>query len=249
MIKPLRSIGIKALLAAALLLCSPPANAGWEDLLRGAQDVLSGGGKGGLSQARIVQGLKEALHIGTQKAVDKVSVPGGYLDNPDIKIPLPDTLQKVEGGLRAIGYGSQVDSFEESMNRAAERAAPAARDLFVDAVKGMTFDDAQRILKGRDNEATLYFKDKTWDRLLNAFKPLVHTAMGETGVTRRYQELEAQAVRLPLVDRLGLDLDQYVSERALDGLFLMLEREEQKIRTDPSARVTEILKEVFGSRQ
>jgi len=239
-------ICILAVIAACSIL-STSSYAGWGDFLKQVEKAL-GTSNGELSQDKIGKGLKEALKIGAGNAVEKVSVLNGYYGNPEIKIPLPEKVQKMESLLRTVGFGSQVDAFGESMNRAAEKAAPAARDLFWDAVKGMTFDDANKILKGRDNEATLYLKDKTGAKLLETFKPLVHQAMGNVGVTKQYQELETRVKNIPLVgESLGLDIDQYVSDKALNGLFIMLEKEEQKIRKDPAARVTELLKDVFGS--
>jgi hypothetical protein len=204
-------------------------------------------GVGGLTQEEITAGLKEALRIGTENAVQKVSQVGGYYNNPRIRIPLPESVQKVEKVLRLAGLGSQVDAFEKSMNRAAERAAPEAKSLFWDGIKTMTFSDAKRILNGRENEATLYFKEKTWDRLQVLAKPVVHDAMGEVGVTRSYQNLEAKARTVPFAGSFNFDLDQYVTDQALDGLFQMLEDEERKIREDPAARTTQLLKKVFGN--
>ena len=133
------------------------------------------------------------------------------------------------------------------MNRAAESAAPEAKSLFWDSIKQMTFSDAKKILDGRENEATLYFKDKTWDRLQGIFKPIVHNAMAGVGVTKSYQDLETKVRSIPFADRISsFDLDQYVTDKALDGLFLMLADEEAKIRKDPAARVTDLLKKVFG---
>ncbi len=218
------------------------------DFLKGLQIPEIGGGQG-LGDDRIVQGLKEALEIGSKRAIERVGRPDGYFGSPSIRIPLPQSLQKVEKGLRAMGYGDDVDSFVKSMNRAAERAAPGARDLLWDAVRAMRFEDARRILSGRDNEATLYLKEKTHDQLGEMFEPIVHRAMADVDVTRRYQALETKVRALPFVgDALGLDLDQYVTNGALDGLFLILEGEERKIRQDPAARATDLLKEVFGSR-
>jgi hypothetical protein len=222
--------------------------AGWSDFLKDIQKTL---GKSttreGLSQGKIGNGLKEALRIGAENAIKKVSILDGYYGNPEIRIPLPDSVLKVEKVIRVFGYGSQLDAFTESMNRAAEKAAPAARDLFWKTVKDMTFEDAIKILKGRDNEATLYLKDKTWDKLLETFKPVVNQAMGSVGVTKQYQDLETRVRNIPVIGQgLGVDIDNYVSEKALKGLFLMLEKEEQKIRKDPAARVTDLLKEVFG---
>lgn len=204
------------------------------------------GGSEGLSNNDIIKGLKEALRIGTGNAVTYVSKTNGFYKNGKIKIPLPKSVQKVEKVLRVAGYGKQVDEFELSMNRAAEKAAPEAKSIFWNAVKSMKFADARKILNGRDNEATLYFKDKTSDRLSNIFKPVAHNAMTKVGVTRSYQVLENKVHSIPFAkDLVGFDLDQYVTDKTLDGLFYMLAEEERKIREDPAARVTEILKKVF----
>jgi len=235
---------------AACFIFSTFSYAGWGDILKQIEKTLGTTTSGELSQDKIGNGLKEALKIGAENAVKKVSILDGYYGNPEIKIPLPEKVLKVENLLRTVGFGSQVDAFTESMNRAAEKAAPAAKDLFWDAVKGMSFDDAKKILKGRDNEAALYLKDKTGARLLETFKPMVHQAMGSVGVTKQYQDLETKLKNIPFVGTsLGIDIDQYVSEKALSGLFIMLAKEEQKIRKDPAARVTELLKEVFGGNK
>jgi hypothetical protein len=202
----------------------------------------------GLTETKIIDGLKEALRIGSGNAISIVSKTDGYFKNPKIKIPLPSSVQKIEKIVRVAGYGSLVDSFELSMNRAAEKAAPQAKALLWEAVKQMSFDDAKKILNGRDNEATIYFKDKTYDRLSDIFKPIVHESMSKVGVTRQYQNLETKVRSIPLANLNNFDLTQYVTGKALDGLFLMVEDEERKIREDPAARVTELLKEVFGNR-
>ena len=216
------------------------------DVLKGLQKNLGGGSSP--SNTEIVQGLKEALQIGTGNAVQYVSKVDGYYKNPKIRIPLPDTVQKTEKILRGVGYGSKLDEFELSMNRAAEKAAPEAKGLFLDAIKQMTFTDAKKILNGRENEATLYFKEKTSPRLREISKPIVHEAMGEVGVTRSYQDLEHSARSVPFAGTFAFDLDQYVTDRSLDGLFLMVAEEEKKIREDPMARTTDLLKKVFGNR-
>ncbi len=216
------------------------------DVLKGLQKGVGGGSAA--SETEIVNGLKEALQIGTGNAVQIVSKVDGYYKNPKIRIPLPDTVQKTEKILRVAGYGSKVDEFELSMNRAAERAAPEAKTLFMDAIKQMTFTDAKKILNGREDEATLYFKDKTSPRLREVSKPIVRKAMGEVGVTKSYQDLEQSARSVPFAGAFSFDLDQYVTDKALDGLFLMLAEEEKKIRQDPVARTTDLLKKVFGSR-
>lgn len=206
-------------------------------------------GAGVPSEGKLVQGLKECLEVGAKNAVERVSRADGYYKNPKIRIPLPGAVQKAEQILRGVGYGAQVDAFELSMNRAAEKAAPQAKALLWDAVKQMSFEDARKILQGRDNEATLYFKDHTWQKLDQAFRPIVHSAMSEVGVTRSYQDLEARVKKIPFADRLNVDMDEYVTGKALDGLFIVLGEEERKIRKDPAARATSLLKEVFGSRR
>ena len=219
-------------------------DAGIGDFFKRAKDSLGGGES--LSENKIIDGLKEALQIGTGNAVTTVSEVGGYYDNPKIKIPLPDAIEKVEGLLRTAGYGEELDAFELSMNRAAETAAPQAKGIFWDAIKGMTVEDAKKILNGRDNEATLYFKDKTYDRLSETFEPIVHQTMSEVGVTRKFQDLNEKARSMPFVGGFSFDLDEYVTNGSLDGLFFMVGEEEKKIRQDPAARVTDLLKEVFG---
>jgi hypothetical protein len=169
------------------------------------------------------------------------------LPYPEIKIPLPENVQKVEKLLRGAGYGSKVDAFELSMNRAAEQAAPQAKSIFWDAIKKMNFTDAKKILNGGDNQATLYFKDHTYDRLGEIFKPIVKESMGAVGVTSSFQDLNAKVEKIPFTDPLKFDLDQYVTDGALNGLFKMLAAEEKRIRQDPASRVTDLLKKVFDN--
>jgi hypothetical protein len=216
-----------------------------EDLLERAKERI---GKGSLSEDEIIRGLKEALEIGTSNAVEKVSKLDGYYKNPEIRIPLPEPVEKVEKFLRLAGYGSEIDAFEMSMNRAAERSAPQAKRIFWDAIKKMSFSDARKILQGRDDEATLYFRERTLPHLSEMGKPVVHKAMAEVGVTRTYQDLDAKARTIPFAGGFSFDLDQYVTDKALAGLFLMLAHEEKKIREDPAARVTDLLRKVFGGR-
>jgi hypothetical protein len=200
-----------------------------------------------LSTGKIVDGLKEALRVGTGNAVSTLSKPGGYLDNPKIRIPLPESVQKFDRVLRAAGFGPQLDEFDLSMNRAAEAAAPKAKPIFWDAITGMTFEDARKILEGRENEATLYFKDQTQDPLKRVFEPIIENSMSRVGATRKYQALEDKLSKIPFAGDMNLSLDDYVTDKALDGLFYMLGQEEMKIRQDPSARVTDLLKEVFAN--
>ena len=235
------------LLIALFAAQAPSAFAQFTDILKSVKKAVGMNG-GELSQSKIIEGLKEALQIGTGNATGLVSKLDGYYKNPKIKIPLPESVQKVEKILRKVGFGSKVDDFEMSMNRAAEQAAPEAKALFTDTIKQMSIDDARKILNGKDNAATLYFKDKTWDRLYDKFKPIVNSTMSEVGTTRYYQDLDKKVRSIPFADSMSFDLDKYVTDGALDGLFYMLEQEERSIRKDPAARVTDLLKEVFGSR-
>jgi len=219
-------------------------HAGFQDLLKDAKKVFSS--DEGLTEGEIISGLKEALEIGTAEAVQVVSKVNGYYKNPDIRIPLPDDVQKAEKYIRMAGYGDMVDDFEKSMNRAAEQAAPQAKSIFGDAIKQMSFDDARNILNGADNSATLYFEDKTSARLGQVFKPIVGESMEQVGVTNTFKDLNNKAESIPLVDSFSFDLDQYVTDKALSGLFVMLAAEEKKIRDDPAARVTDLLKKVFA---
>jgi hypothetical protein len=229
-----------ALLFMLSACVSTAGNSGIQDVLRGVTSSSQS-----LTLGEIVAGLKEALNVGTSNAVHFTSRTDGYYRNPQIKIPLPEKVVKAENLLRMAGMGPKVDAFELSMNRAAERAAPEAKALFVQTIQQMSFSDARKILNGRENEATLYFRDRTYTQLAQRFKPLVHTAMSEVGVTSAYQKMTAGLSSLQLGE--SLDLDQYVTGKALDGLFFMLAQGETKIRQDPAARVTDLLKKVFSS--
>ncbi|MBR9986818.1 MAG: DUF4197 domain-containing protein [Desulfosarcina sp.] len=236
---------IICLFLVLFLLALNPSHAGLSDFLKGAQEKLAGG----TSQATdgdIIEGLKEALQIGTGKAVETVSAPDGFYNNPKIKIPLPGVVQKVEKALRLVGYGETVDAFELSMNRAAEKATPQAKALFVDSIKAMRFEDARKILNGGDNAATQYFEEKTSGRLQEMFKPIVNQTMAEVGVTKAYQDLDAKVQTIPMAGKMSFDLDQYVTDLTMSGLFTMLAEEEAKIRQNPAARTTDLLKNIFG---
>ena len=217
---------------------------GWwpSELFKG----LGLGQQSGLDDGRIGSGLKEALRIGTQNAVALTRKPNGYLDNPAIRILMPQQLQTLETTMRAVGYGPQMDAFKLSMNRAAEQAAPAATQIFTDALSAMTFEDARKILAGGDTSATDYFKAKTSNQLVAAFRPVVEQTMNEVGAVRQYKELTSLYQAIPFVKSTAFDIDQYVVSKGLDGLFHVLGEEERKIRTDPTARVTDLLKEVFS---
>lgn len=202
----------------------------------------------GPDDATVVSGLKEALAVATANAVTQVGRVDGYFSNQAIKILMPERLQKVADTVNMLGFQKEVDAFVLSMNRAAEHAAPKAEPYFFQAVKAMTFDDARGILKGGDTAATEYFKAKTYSQLYEAFKPDVSASMNEAGVTRSYKAMMEKYQSLPFMKAESLDLDQYVTEKSLDGLFTMVGQEEMEIRTNPAAQVTPVLKKVFGKR-
>ena len=239
----IRILLITVVVATVWVFSQSTADSQLGDFFKGAKKVLSGNK---LTEDDIAKGLKEALRIGTDKAVEAGSRTDGYYKNPAIKIPLPSDVKKVEKVLKAAGMSQQIDDFELSMNRAAEQAAPEAKNLFWEAIKEMSFSDAKTILTGEDNAATLYFKDKTSSQLQEIFQPILHRTMGETGVTRSYQELDDKMQTIPFAGSLRFDLDQYVTDQALDGLFFLVSEQEKMIRQDPAARSTDLLKKVFG---
>ncbi|WDN88729.1 hypothetical protein BuS5_01697 [Desulfosarcina sp. BuS5] len=204
-----------------------------------------------IDNSKIIPGLKEALTIGTRNAIDTVSKTDGYFGNKDIEILMPEKIQMVANILKQAGFKDHVDNFILSMNRAAEKAGPKAAPLFVDAIKEMSVKDAGNILNGGDTAATDYFKNKTSDKLYEAFKPTVSSSMNTVGVTRSYKEMmnKYQSIittTMPFIKKDSLDLDDYVTDKAISGLFYMVGQEEKKIRTDPAARVTDLLKTVFA---
>jgi hypothetical protein len=232
-----------ALAALAALLAAAPAAAQLDRLL---QQLPRSDGGASLTDVKIGDGLKQALQVATENAVGLTGKTDGYFANAAIKILMPERLRMAEQGLRAVGQGDRIDEFVLGMNRAAERAAPAAKSIFWDAVTAMSFDDARRILQGPSTAATEYFKEKTSDRLTAAFRPVVSSAMEEVGVSRQYKQLVSSVERMPFVSLGAFDVDGYVAAKALDGLFHVVGDEEQKIRANPAARVTPLLKEVFA---
>jgi hypothetical protein len=209
-------------------------------------DSLGLGKKTDLSNDKITAGLKEALRVGTNNAVQSTGRVDGYFRNEAIKILMPEKLRAVEKGMRVAGFGSKVDELVLSMNRAAEKAAPLARDIFIKAILEMSFDDARGIFTGGDTSATDFFKAKTSDRLAASFKPIVETSMSQVGVIQQYDQLMGRARQIPFMRTQSLDIHQYVVDKTLDGLFYVLSQEERNIRKNPAARVTRLLKDVFG---
>jgi hypothetical protein len=231
----------------AVLLAASPASAQFDKLLKDFGNVPGAGV--GASDAKIGSGLQEALKIGTENAVIQTSAVDGFLMNKAIKILMPKPLQSIEQPLRFVGYGPQLDEFVVGMNRAAEKAVPFAKQIFWDAIGQMTFDDARRILNGSDTAATDYFKSKTSKKLQAAFLPSVKDVMNQVGVNRQYNDLMGRYKDVPFSKNISFDVNQYVTEKTTDGLFFVVGQEEKKIRTNPAARVTDLLKDVFGSRR
>lgn len=229
-------------LAVALLFTSGAAFAQLDQVTKG----LGLGSQSGLSDSKVASGLKQALQIGAENAVKLTGKTDGYFGNQAIKILLPKNLQALQKGLGAMGYQSKIDAFVLSMNRAAEAAAPSAEKIFADAIVAMSFEDARKILSGNDTAATDYFKSKTSDQLAAAFQPFVEKTMSENNVTQQYESLTGELKSIPFVRNEDLDINKYVVNKALDGLFYMLAEEERKIRKNPAARTTDLLKEVFG---
>lgn len=212
-----------------------------------AQQVLSGmnTGNGALSGSEIAAGLKEALTIGTQNSSNRLSAVDGFFGNAAIKILMPEEAKKVESALRNIGLGSLVDKAVLSINRAAEEASKSAAPIFVNAIREMTITDAMGILKGGDYAATDYFKTKTTAALSNAFRPVIEKALAKTDATKYWGDVFS-AYNKFAAKPVNTDLTGYVTEKSINGIFYEVGLEEQKIRKDPAARVTELLKKVFG---
>lgn len=230
------------ILALFFLMNPPFLQAGFADFLKKIGTSTSSPSE--LAESRIAEGLKEALRVGVNKAVELTGKQDGYLSNPAIKIPLPSKIEKAEPMMRKLGLGPKLDEWTLSMNRAAESAAPAAKTLFLDALKQMTLEDAKNIYGGGETAATEFFKSKTLVNLQKTYKPLVADAMLKYGVTRVYQDFSAKLP--PGIGLKGSALENYVTTKALEGLFLTLGEQERAIRQDPAARVTAILKEVFS---
>ena len=208
-----------------------------------------------LSQDQVVQGLKEALGKGVQHAVSRLGHDGGFLTNLDVKIPMPEKLRTVEKTLRALGQDKLADDFINTMNHAAEQAVPQAAGVFADAIQGMSIEDAKAILTGTNNAATEYFRRTTETNLFTRFLPIVKKATDQTGVTSAYKQLMEKAQSGNPFGSFGrsvlgsesMDVDGYVTNKALDGLFKMVAEEEKRIRENPLARSSDLLQKVFGA--
>lgn len=253
---------MKTLLVTTALLASLAiSRAGWLDQLQALttsnKTLLSTTNLAGLSENQMVQGLKEALGKGVQTAVASLGRNDGFLTNVNVKIPMPGKLQSVEKALRALQQEKLADEFVNTMNHAAERAVPEAAAVFSDSIKQMTITDAKNILTGTTNAATEYFRKTTQTNLYAKFLPIVQTATDKAGVTAAYKNMMSRAAvssqftgwlgSTGLVKPEDMDIDAYVTRKAMDGLFTMVAAEEKKIRENPVARTTDVLKQVFGA--
>ena len=252
-------ITISLVLSASFFTAS--SFAGWQDWVKEADTLLkSSSGQGSttdvvssLSNKQISQGLKEALDVGVKKAIDLLGTKNGFLNDQSVKIPMPDEMQQVEKALRSFGQEQMADEFVTSMNRAAEQAVPKVGNVFVDAISKMSLNDAQGILSGTETAATDYFRKNTSEQLTQLIKPYVTNAMNQAQVTQYYKSMVGQVKRY---DSFGLmdtylgsaaEIDKYVTDKTMDGLFTKIAEQEKLIRQNPGARSTELLKEVFGS--
>jgi len=213
-----------------------------------ALGALGQTGDAPLTSTDVTNGLKEALVQGISNGTAIASKTDGYLKNPQLRIPFPPEAQKVEDKLRQIGLGGEVDKFITSLNRGAERAALKAKPIFVNAIKSMTIDDAWGILKGEDNAATNYLRRTTGDQLYQSFNPVISKTLEEVNATKYYDDIVNTYNKIPFVEKVNPDLDDYATKKAMEGLFLLIEKEEEKIRKDPVARATELLKRVFAEQ-
>ncbi|MCH8486471.1 MAG: DUF4197 domain-containing protein [Candidatus Cyclonatronum sp.] len=237
----MKSVKLAGLLVTALFVLSACA-----ELQQFVEQSGIGGGELPLSEAEVVSGLKDALEVGAARAAGTASAQGGYLDNQLLFIAFPQEARRVENTLRDLGFGGLVDDFVTTLNRSAEEAARSAAPVFRQAVQQMTIQDGFEILRGPDNAATEYFRRTTTAELHNLFRPVIAQALDNTLATRYWNDIVQQYNRIPFVQPVITDLTAYTTQRATDGLFLLLEQEEKAIRQDPVKRTTDILRRVFG---
>jgi len=219
-----------------------------KDLKKQAEDKLKQSNvQGGFTEEEAGKALKEALSNGAVKGSQLVSKTDGYFGNPKIKIPFPPDAKKVEDKLRSLGLNKECDEVILSLNRAAEDAGSAAKDIFIRAISDMSISDAINIVKGGDNAGTEYLKSKTRASLVEAFKPIIKTSLDKVGATKNWEFVITRYNKIPLVEKVNPDLVQYATEKAIDGLFVKVAEEELLIRKDPIARTSDLLKKVFGN--
>lgn len=216
------------------------------NIKKGIDKVVSAKPATGLTEEEVGNGLKEALNNGIEKGVSQLSKPDGYFKDAQIKLLLPDEAKQVEEKLRKMGQGQKVDDAIESMNRAAEDAANSSKELFVTAIKNLTLKDVMNILHGSDDAATSYLSSNTRIQLVEKFKPIIKASLDKVGATRHWETLFTTYNKIPLVQKVNPDLVDYATNKAIDGLFIQIAKEELAIRKNPAARVSDLLKKVFG---
>lgn len=200
-----------------------------------------------LTNQQAAQGIKGALDQGAAAAIGKLGVPGGFLNNPKVKIPLPPTLDQMAKGMRMMGRGKDADELVTTMNQAAEQAVPEAKELMINAVKGMSVEDAKKILTGGDDSVTQFFRAKTAAPLAVKFLPIVKQSTDRLGLAQKYDQLAGQGAKMGLIKGDAGNIEQYVTDKALDGLYLMIGEEEHAIRQNPAAAGSAIVSKVFGA--
>lgn len=227
------------------VLVSSASAQSWKELKSAATKTKEIITKKELSKSEIASGLKEALEVGASKASELASEKGGFNNNNLIRIPFPAEAEKMKSTLINVGLKLQVKQFEESLNSAAEEASKFAKEIFITAVKNMTITDAFKILKGEDNAATIFLKKQTSKELYKKFKPVVKKAIEKVHVTKYWEQLSGRYNALPMTNKVNPDIDDYVTNKTIDGLFVLIAKEEINIRNIPDARISELLQKVF----
>lgn len=217
------------------------------DLLGGKKGSGGAGAGAALSDAEIGEGLKEALKVGSDRVVATLGAADGFNANPEVHIPLPDTLKTVQSALSKVGMSDMADELELRLNRGAEAAVPRAKELFWDSIAALTLDDVRRIYEGPDDAATQYFRGKMSKPLASEMRPIVDEELAQAGAVKSYDQMMGQYAKLPLVPDAKANLTEHVLEKAIGAVFLLLGREEAAIRQDPAKRSTELLQKVFGA--
>ena len=240
-------------LGIALVLGTSAAQADLFDLFKKKPGGATNASLAGFSENQVADALKQALGNGVTAAITNLGKPGGFLENPKVKIPMPEKLASVEKALRSMKQDKYADEFVTTMNRAAESAVPEALPIFTDALKSMSIDDAKKLVSGGDDSATQFFREKGEKQIQEKMMPIIKEATAKTGVTSAYKKLLDQAggggsfLSKLKINTSSLDVDSYVTQKASDGLFKMIAEEEKRIRENPAARTTQLLENVFGA--
>lgn len=240
---------MKKIILAASFILGACTSAQINQTIGDVNKTIGGGTSAQPSTAEVADGLREALIKGISTGSDQASKLDGYFKNPEIKIPFPPDVKRVEDKLRQIGLGSEVDKFVMTLNRGAEDAAKEAKPIFITAIKAMTIQDAWSILRGQDDAATQYLKRTTSAQLKEKFKPVIKNSLNKVNATKYYSDIVTRYNQIPLVQKVNPELDDYATDKAIEGLFIMIAREEKNIRENPVARTTALLKKVFGAQQ